>query len=100
MSEHSRAAREMNYCVQVTTGADAAKEVRVFGLGDLFLRRYEDLRDRALDEVDAVRLRYLGQSASLVALYAVALAGGFWYVAGQAAAGRLTAGDVALYEAV
>ncbi|MGH2353481.1 MAG: ABC transporter ATP-binding protein [Chloroflexota bacterium] len=99
MAEHSQAAREMSYCARVTTGTDAAKEVRVFGMGDFFLQRHEDRRERALREVNAVRLRHLRHSASLVALYAAALGGGFWYVATQAAAGRLTAGDVALYVA-
>jgi ATP-binding cassette subfamily B protein len=99
MTTYSRAAREMDYCVQVTTQVDAAKEIRVFGLGDFFLRRYERLRERALREVDGVRLRQLCQSTGLMGLYAGALGAGLWYVAAQAAGGRLTVGDVALYVA-
>ena len=36
-------------------------------------------------------------TTALGALYALTLAGGFWYVATQAGAGRLTLGDVVLY---
>jgi len=99
MDSHSRTAREMDYCMRLTTNPISAKEVRVFGTGDYFLRRFEVLRDRALGEAAGVRLRLLGLSLSLVLLDAAALAGGLWYTATQAAAGRLTAGDVALYVA-
>lgn len=97
IAEHSRAAREMEYCAQVTTNPQSAKEVRVFGLGGFFLRRFEERRWQALRELDRVRLAYLRSNGFFGALYAIALGGGFWYVAAQAGAGQLTVGDVALY---
>ena len=97
MSRRARAAREMNYCVRITTEPAAAKEVRVFGLGSFFLRRFRARFETAFAEMRQVRLAHLRMSAAFTALHALALAGGFWYVATQASAGQLTLGDIALY---
>jgi ATP-binding cassette subfamily B protein len=97
MALRSRAAREMDYCVQVTTEPGAAKEVRVFGLGGYFLERFHRRSQVALAEVGRLRLHELRLLAALGAAHAAALAAGFWYVAGQASAGHLSVGAVALY---
>jgi ATP-binding cassette subfamily B protein len=97
MALRSRAAREMDYCVQITTEPGAAKEVRVFGLGGFFLRRFRQRSQVALADVAHLRLRELRLLAGLGALHATALATGLWYAAGQANAGRLSIGSVALY---
>ena len=97
IAAQSRPAREMEYCTQVTTEPQTAKEVRVFGLGGFFLRRFEERRYRALRELDRARLAHLRSNGFFGALYALALGGGFWYVAAQAGAGNLTVGDIALY---
>ena len=97
MRSRTRAMREMAYCTQVTTQSDAAKEVRIFGLGDFFLDRFRRRSALVLADVTRLRLVHLRKSALFSGLSALALAGGFWYVATQAGAGRLTLGDVALY---
>ena len=97
VSEQSRAAREMEYYTEVTTDPQSVKEVRVFGLGDFFLQRFEERRGQAYRELNRVRLAHLRNSGFFGALYALALGGGFWYVAAQAGDGRLTIGDIALY---
>lgn len=97
MTRHSRAAREMDYCVRITTELAAAKEVRVFGLGDFFLERFCDRSRSALSEVSQLRFQQLRLSALFSSLHALALAGGFWYVANNARAGHFTLGDIALY---
>ncbi len=97
MAQQSRPAREMDYCAAVTTQPAAAKEVRVFGLGDFFLQRFRERRDAALAEMTRVRLLQLKMSTVFTGAYALVLAGGFWYVAAQAGAGQLTLGDLALY---
>jgi ATP-binding cassette subfamily B protein len=97
MREHSRAAREMDYCARITTEAAGAKEVRVFGLGDFFLGRFRERFEEAFSAVSRIRMRQLRVSACFGALHALALAGGFWYVAAQAGAGQLSLGDLALY---
>jgi len=97
MTERSRAAREMDYCTRITTEPAAAKEVRVFGLGNFFLQRFRDHSRAALSEVNQLRLKQLCQSALFGSLHALTLAGGFWYIATQARAGQLKLGDIALY---
>ena len=97
MIDRSRAAREMNYCARVTTEPAASKEIRVFGLGDFFLRRFRSRFAKAYEEMSRIRMAHLRVSAAFTALHALALAGGFWYVAVQARAGLLTLGDIALY---
>ena len=97
MQEQSRPAREMDYCARVATEPAAAKEVRVFGLGDFFWQRFRERFAVALAEVNRIRLAGLRFSTVFSGLYALALAGGFWYVVMQARAGQLTLGDVVLY---
>ena len=97
MKNQSRPAREMDYCARVTTEPAAAKEVRVFGLGDFFWQRFRERFAVALAEVNRIRLAGLRFSTVFSGLYALALAGGFWYVVVQARAGQLTLGDVVLY---
>ena len=97
MKEQSRPAREMDYCARVTTEPAAAKEVRVFGLGDFFWQRFRERFAVALAEVNRIRLAGLRFSTVFSGAYALALAGGFWYVVVQARAGQLTLGDIVLY---
>jgi len=93
----SRAAREMDYCARVATEPGTAKELRVFGLGDFFLRRYQQRCAAALSEVTPLRLGELRTAVAFSGLHALVLAGGFWYVAAQVGSGRLSLGEVALY---
>jgi ATP-binding cassette subfamily B protein len=97
LADRSRAAREMDYCLRITTQLDAAKEVRVFGLGEFFLERFRERVREALTEVTRLRFQYLRLAGLYAAGYALALAASFWYVAAQAGVGRLRLGDVALY---
>ncbi|MAG36042.1 MAG: ABC transporter ATP-binding protein, partial [Dehalococcoidia bacterium] len=97
MAKRSRPAREMDYCARMTTEPAAAKEVRVYGLGDFFLQRFRARFAVALREVSRIRLRHLRVNSLFTGAYALALAAGLWYVAAQAGAGRLTLGDVVLY---
>ena len=97
MIRQARPAREMDYCGRLATQPASAKEVRVFGLGGFLIRRFQVQFAAALDEMGRIRYAQLRVTAGLGALYALTLAGGFWYVAAQAGAGRLTLGDVVLY---
>ena len=85
LQDQSRPAREMDYCARVTTEPAAAKEVRVFGLGDFFWQRFRERFAVALAEVNRIRLAGLRFSTVFSGLYALALAGGFWYVVGAGA---------------
>ena len=97
MIRQARPAREMDYCGRLATQPSNAKEVRVFGLSGFLIRRFQGRYAAALGEMGRIRFAQLRVTAALGALYALTLAGGFWYVAAQAGAGRLTLGDVVLY---
>ncbi|MDE2993042.1 MAG: ABC transporter ATP-binding protein [Chloroflexota bacterium] len=97
MIRQARPAREMDYCGRLATQPSSAKEVRVFGLGGFLIRRFQGQYAAALGEMGRIRYAQLRVTGALGALYALTLAGGFWYVAAQAGAGRLTLGDVVLY---
>jgi ATP-binding cassette, subfamily B, bacterial len=97
MTYLSRTAREMEYYARLTTEPAPAKEVRIFGLGDFFLQRFRERFAAASRELAGVRSRALGLQIILIGPYILGVAGGFWYVAVQVGAGRLTLGDLALY---
>lgn len=97
LSERARDAREAEYCLATLTMPQAAKEVRVFGLGGFFHARYRSHLETALAEVRRARLRGLATSTLASGAYAAALIAGFWYVASRTAGGTLTIGDIGLY---
>jgi ATP-binding cassette subfamily B protein len=97
MMSLSRTAREMAYYARLATEPAPAKEVRIFGLGGFFLRRFRERYAAASGELTSVRARALGLQLGVTGLFVVGLAGGFWYTAVQLGAGRLTLGDLALY---
>jgi len=97
MAENSRVAREMEYYTRLALEPAVAHEVRIFGLGDFLLQRYQQRRDRAMAEVQRLRLREFVQALAYSGTTALVLAGAFSYTALQASAGHLQVGDIALY---
>ncbi len=89
----------MDEAARVMTEPAAAKEVRLFGLGAFFLRRFRERSAEAFREIDGARLAQLRLSLACGLLYVAVLVAGFWYVGARAGDGRLTLGDVALYVA-
>lgn len=79
------------------TWDEHAKEIRLFGLGDLFRRRFDRLRARILDEKIALAAHRTGgelvaQSISTVLIFAT-----YAFLAQRALAGGITLGDLVLY---
>jgi ATP-binding cassette, subfamily B, bacterial len=97
MTQHSRDAREMDYCLQTALEPDRAKEIRAFGLGGYFSDRFERFAQGAMNEMREVRLRSAGTSVIYALAYAAAVVGCFVYVAARARSGAFSIGDVALY---
>lgn len=93
----SRSVLEADYFLHIAGDPTAAKEVRVFGLGDFLLRRFRERGDATVREIDQLHLHALGRFVAAGGLEVVALLGSFWYVATQTSAGRLGLGDLALY---
>ena len=95
--QKSPATRKQLFYGRLLSDRDAAKEVRLFGLGDFLLgRMLAELRSvnrgqRALD------LRIFLIEGSLSVMCAAIAAGGTVWVIRQAAVGRLSVGDVSLF---
>jgi ATP-binding cassette subfamily B protein len=93
---HAEPARELALLFELATTAPAAKEVRVFGLGDELVRRHQarfrelEIRERATD----VRVALL--TAAGWACFAAGYMAGVALVVFRAAAGDLAVGDVVL----
>jgi len=97
MFGQSRAAREMDYYTKILTEISAAKEIRVFGLGDFFLERFKRRSKETLAEMKKIRIIHIQLSSLCSGLYVLTLGGGLWYVIAQASMHHLTLGDIALY---
>ncbi len=93
----SRLMRRMNYLVTLLTTDSFAKEVKLFGLGQYFIRRYRLIADAYYgSQRGQVVRRYLtGFAWGNLSTIATSLT--YLYVALQAIAGRLTLGDLTLY---
>ena len=89
--------RKTAYFNWILTGDEYAKEIRLFGLGDLFTGRFSRLRGQLRREkFDIYRQR---SYADLVAQACATLAvfGSFGFIARQAIQGAITLGDMVMY---
>ncbi len=92
--------RRLNYLEWILTRDSHVKEVKLFGLGPLVLGRYRALFRRFFDEDRRIALRRmragvvfgLGSLAAFYGMYAL--------MAGRAATGAISLGDLTLYIAV
>jgi ATP-binding cassette, subfamily B, bacterial len=93
----SRLLRRMNYLVQLVTTDSYAKEVKLFGLGGYFIKRYRLIAQAFY----GAQQRQVTQRYSVGFLWGtlstLATSATYLFVALQAIAGRLTLGDLTLY---
>jgi len=89
--------RRLMYLEYVLANDEHAKEVKLFGLGPLFLGRYRELAERFLREDSqlAARRAIVTHLLSLLATFAFYAA--YALMAAAAALGRLTLGNMTLY---
>ncbi len=90
--------REFFY-MQLMTGLDAAKEIRLLGLGRLFRHRMLAELGKANAQRRRTDLRELGVQGVLGALGAVVAGGGLIWAVLAAGRGQLTVGDIAVFVA-
>ncbi|HXV65461.1 MAG TPA: ABC transporter ATP-binding protein [Vicinamibacteria bacterium] len=97
--QKERTSRERRawYYNWMITGNQFAKELRLFGLGKLFMSRYRELsaglvRERLQFQAKRALAELLGQGISTLAVF-----GAFAFVALEAARGVMTIGDVVMY---
>jgi ATP-binding cassette, subfamily B, bacterial len=93
----SQDSRRLMYLEYVLANDEHAKEVKLFGLGSLFLGRYKELAERFFQEDSrlATRRAIVTHLLSLLATFAFYAAYGVMAVA--AAVGRLTLGNMTLF---
>jgi ATP-binding cassette subfamily B protein len=89
--------RRARYFSELLTSNYHAQELRLYGLGNLFVRRYRDLRERLRREGLALltrqaRRQWLAQSLATVAVF-----GAYGYIAWSAVGGGITLGDLVMY---
>ena len=89
--------RRLEYYRDVLLSPEPAKDVRLFGLGPFFERRYEAIYERTEPILDRLRLRLVGPSALAGFLASGSAALVYFYVAWLIARGDRSLGDLALY---
>lgn len=89
--------RRMNYYLDLLTRDTYNKEIKLFGLGDFFIVKWNEIAERFYKENRAlVKRRYL-MGFVWGTLTTIVTSGTYLYVALQAIAGRLTLGDLTFY---
>ncbi len=89
--------RRLMYIEHVLADDDHAKEIRLFGLGDLFLGRYKVLAEAFFKEDRALAIRRGGVTHVFATVGSLAFYGAYAVMAIAAAAGHLTLGNMTLY---
>ncbi|MEG4525349.1 ABC transporter ATP-binding protein, partial [Microcoleus sp. C2D2] len=95
--KQAKISREMNLSARVLTGEEYAKELRLFGLQELWLKRWQGQFLEFFSEMQRIR-----KKGAIVVLFwsvfsRIGVALPFVYVVMGALGGRYTLGDVALY---
>ncbi len=92
--------RRLNYLEWILTRDSHVKEVKLFGLGPLVLGRYRALFRRFYDEDRGIARRRLRAGVVFGLVSLAAFYGMYALMAGRAAAGAISLGDLTLYIAV
>ena len=95
--QQAKTSREMNLSARVLTGEEYAKELRLFGLQELWLKRWQGQFLQFFSEMQRIR-----KKGAIVVLFwsvfsRIGVALPFVYVVMGALGGRYTLGDLALY---
>lgn len=92
--------RKLNYLEWILTRDNHVKEVKLFGLGPLVLGRYRSLFQKFFREDRALAQRRMGWGLGLGVLSLGAFYGCYAFMAGKAASGGISVGDMVLYLSV
>lgn len=95
--QHTQAERRADYFHRVLTDGDHAKEIRLFGLGALFMDWFRELRRKLRKERLKISARRSLADLTSQASATVAIFGTLAYVAYQAVLGTITIGDMVMY---
>lgn len=89
--------RRARYFSDLLTANFFAQELRLFGLGPLFIGRFRDLRDRLRREGLALLKRRAAHEWAAQSLATIAVFGAYAWIAARAVQGTITLGDVVMY---
>ena len=89
--------RQAGYLNWLLTDSAHAKEIRLFDLGELFMRRFQALRQKLRQGKLAITLRRSLADFSAQTLATAAIFGSYAFVAYQAMGGAITLGDMVMY---
>jgi ATP-binding cassette subfamily B protein len=90
-------AREQNYLEIVLAREDHAKEVKLFGLGPMLLRRYRSIFDKVYAEDRALTLRRESWGLALTLIGTLALYGAYAWIVVAAINVTITLGEMTMY---
>lgn len=89
--------RQQHYLESLLARLDHAKEVKLFGLGEMLLGRYRSIFDKLYAEDRDLTLRRGFWGTTMGLLGTAAFYGAYAWVAVEAASGRITLGEMTMY---
>ncbi|HZH04142.1 MAG TPA: ABC transporter ATP-binding protein, partial [Myxococcaceae bacterium] len=89
--------RKLNYLEWILTRDSHVKEIKIFGLGEMILGRYKALFRKFFDEDRRLAVRKMGWGLTLGLVSLAAFYACYAFIAGRAASGRISLGDMTLY---
>ena len=95
--EQASSERQAGYLNWMLTDSSHAKEIRLFDLGPLFMRRFRDVRRKLRKGRLAMMRRRNVADFAAQTLATAAIYGSYAYVAYQAVGGKITYGDLVMY---
>lgn len=93
----TQAERHAHYYSWMMTGSAHAQELRLFGLGGLFMRQFRDLRDRLRRERLAIVARRSAVELGAQSGATLAVFGAYAFIAYRTVEGGITLGDLVMY---
>src|SRR5262249_40072108 len=90
-------ARQLQYSREAVLSPELAKDVRLYGLGPFFHRRYDAIFDETVGDLNQIRRRLLGVMTLASALATAAAGAIYLAVVWLIMQGQATLGDLALY---
>jgi ATP-binding cassette subfamily B protein len=86
--------RELDYLRQTGASDETAKEVKIFGLSDFLINRFETLSDQFYTQNKALALRRAGWGTVFAAVGAAGYYGAYLYIISQAVGGVISIGQL------
>lgn len=95
--ERTSTERSANYFNWILTGDTHAKEIRLFGLGDIFIRRFSELRSKLRQEQFEISRKRSIAELGAQAVATLAVFSCFGFIAYRTVQGVITLGDMVMY---